>query len=238
MVPAHPHALRRYPAAYNDRRPRNLRKGRRMIREDEPRVAWRRRGVARGRQRSRWSWSSPHLVLAQPGREAAGRPAQQTSSTRPAQLSRVSQLLVETVGKSAVANKDDTLTALLSATASPSTSSRNRGGRPRGSGGQAVNRRGLARRAPGARGTAPARVPDGAARPQAPRLATIDRNQEAPLQRRGAAAPGDHLTRQRRRAARAGRQRDAKQVVDEMAKQNIVMRPTPAAPSPALDAPH
>ena len=69
-------------------------------------------------------------------------------------------------------------------------------------------------------------------------LAAIDRNQEGPLQETARLRQAtDSLASDVAQLAQSGNA-NAKQVVDEMAKQNIVMRPTPAAPSPAPDAPH
>jgi uncharacterized protein YoxC len=72
-------------------------------------------------------------------------------------------------------------------------------------------------------------------------LATIDRSQDVPLQdtarmRQATDALASDIV-QLAQSGNAG----AKQVLDEMAKQNIVLRfppATPAAPAPAPDAPH
>ena len=69
-------------------------------------------------------------------------------------------------------------------------------------------------------------------------LATIDRNQEAPLQEATRLRQAtDSLASDITQLAQSGNAA-AKQVVDEMAKQNFVMRPNTPAPSPPPEASH
>jgi hypothetical protein len=70
-------------------------------------------------------------------------------------------------------------------------------------------------------------------------LVTIDRGQDAPLQETARLRQAtDALASDIAALAQSGNAA-AKQVVDEMAKQNIVMRPLPAAPAtPAPEATH
>ena len=72
-------------------------------------------------------------------------------------------------------------------------------------------------------------------------LATIDRNQDTPLQETARLRQAvDSLAGDIAQLAQSGNA-NAKQVIDEMAKQNIVLRPqpptTPAVPDAALPAP-
>jgi uncharacterized protein YoxC len=69
-------------------------------------------------------------------------------------------------------------------------------------------------------------------------LAAIDRSQDAPLQETARLRQAtDSLASDVAQLAQSGNV-NAKQVVDEMAKQNIVMRPGAGAPSPVPDVLH